>query len=249
MTAAANDGGGGGGPMPITADMLASASPRRRIDFERGMRTTAPLTIMLSTACVVAFAWQCGSGGLESAAGLVASGAVVRDRLMLGEFWRLATALFLHGGIDHLIGNVMALFVLGMACEHAFGWLKMAAIYLLAGVAGGLASTVINPVPTVGASGAIFGLMGCLVAVLAKLRGTVQVRDGRIGTVVGLWAAYQMALGFADPLVANFAHIGGFVTGALLGLLIPPHAALRPQRSSPTASRHAIATAALPGAV
>jgi len=227
---AADDAGDGVSPMPITADMLASPGLPRRIDFERGMRVAAPLTILLSLACAAAFVWQCATGGLESVDALVASGALVRDRLLLGELWRLVTAMFLHGGFDHLAGNVMALFVLGMACEHAFGWRKMGGIYLLAGVAGGLASAAINPAPTVGASGAIFGLMGCLVAVLARLRGTVQLRDGRIGTVVGLWAAYQMALGFADPVVANFAHIGGFVTGAVLGLLIPPHEAFRPGR-------------------
>jgi membrane associated rhomboid family serine protease len=63
--------------------------------------------------------------------------------------------------------------------------------------------------------------MGCLVAVLLRIRHVVQVRDGRIGAVVFLWACYQLILGFTDPLIANFAHLGGFVAGFLLGLVVP----------------------------
>ena len=90
-----------------------------------------------------------------------------------------------------------------------------------AGLAGGIATGIVEPLPTVGASGAVFGLMGCLVAVLQRLRRTVQIRDGRVAVVVGLWALWQIVLGFTSPLIANFAHIGGFIAGGLLGLMVP----------------------------
>lgn len=213
-------------PLTITTDMLA-APPETRVDFERGMRYTAPITLALVAACTVAFGWQVTSGGLDSLEALVDSGALVQDNLLRGEAWRLVSSMFLHGGIEHLVGNMLALYVLGIGCEHAFGSTTMAGIYAAAGVAGGLASVAIEPAPTVGASGAIFGLMGCLITVMQRLKHTVHVRDRRIGVVIAVWAAWQLALGFASPFIANFAHLGGFVAGGLLGLCVPPRAAFR----------------------
>ena len=211
-------------PRVITADMLDPESGHGRVDFERGMSYGAPVTLVLIVACCVVFMWQLAAGVLESETALVDGGALVAGRMVRGEVWRLATSIFLHGGLDHLLGNMMALYILGIAVEHAFGPGRMAAIYVAAGVVGGLATGAVNPLPTVGASGAVFGLMGCLVAVLLRIRHSVQVRDGRIGVIVFLWACYQLLLGFTDPLIANFAHLGGFAAGFLLGLVVPPRA-------------------------
>jgi rhomboid protease GluP len=208
-------------PRVIDAEMLDPGAGNGRVDFERGMKSAAPVTLTLIAVCCVVFAWQLAAGVLQSEAALVDGGALVADRIVRGEVWRLATSLFLHGDFDHLLGNMVALYILGIAVEHAFGSGRMAAIYLAAGLVGGLSSCAVNPLPTVGASGAIFGLMGCLVAVLLRIRHVVQVRDGRIGAVVLLWACYQLILGFTDPLIANFAHLGGFVAGFLLGLVVP----------------------------
>jgi rhomboid protease GluP len=227
-------------PLTITADMLAPP-PEARIDFERGMRYTAPVTLALVTACTIAFCWQVTSGGLESLESLVDSGALVQNNLLDGEAWRLVSSMFLHGGVEHLVGNMLALYVLGIGCEHAFGSATMAGLYVAAGVAGGLASAALEPAPTVGASGAIFGLMGCLIAVLQRLRQTVHVRDGRIGVVIAVWAAWQLALGFVSPFVANFAHLGGFAAGGLLGLCVPPRAAFRTPREAISDARDPLA--------
>ena len=67
---------------------------------------------------------------------------------------------------------------------------------------------------TVGASGAIFGLMGCLDAMLTRYRKLVHVRDGRIGLVVGIWAVWQLIFGFMSPMVASFANSAGSLRGA-----------------------------------
>ncbi len=206
----------------FTADMLDEAPVDRRLEFERGMRYFPPITQAMIAACCAAFVWQVASGGLENADALAASGALVAAKLGDGEVWRLLSSLFLHAGTDHLFGNMVVLFIVGIACEHAFGPLPMLGIYLASGVAGGLATAAIEPMPTVGASGAIFGLMGCLIAMLARHRRFVQVRDGRIAIVVALWAAWQLVMGFASPMVANFAHLGGFVAGGILGWVIMP---------------------------
>ena len=215
-----------GRPPLISAEMLETAANDRRIDFERGMRYLAPATLGLIAACLAVFVWQNWSNAFESEESLVQAGALVTSRLLRGEWWRLFSSMFLHGGIDHLLGNMAALFILGIACEHAFGVPAMIVLYVASGLAGGIATAAVNPLPTVGASGAVFGLMGGLVAVLIRLRGTVRVQDGRIGVVVGVWAVWQLLLGFTDPLIANSAHLGGFLAGGLLGTLVPPRSIL-----------------------
>lgn len=218
-----SEGDGDGNPvLPFSPDMLEPAGAMRRVEFERGMRYFPPVTQALIAACSTAFVWQAASGGLDGEEALVASGALSTAKLGNGEVWRLVSSLFLHGGLDHLLGNMLVLFILGIACEHAFGSLPMLWIYLAAGIAGGLATAAIEPVPTVGASGAIFGLMGCLITMLVRRRRQVHVRDGRIAVVVGLWAAWQLAEGFMSPMVANFAHVGGFAAGAAIGAVVMP---------------------------
>lgn len=222
MTAEAGDAPKPAEILRFTADMLDEAPVDRRLEFERGMRYFPPITQGMIAACCAAFAWQVASGGAASAEALVASGALVAAKLGDGEVWRLLTSLFLHASGDHLLGNMVVLFIVGIACEHAFGPLTMLGIYLASGTAGGLATAAVDPMPTVGASGAIFGLMGCLIAMLARRRQMVHVRDGRIAIVVALWAAWQLVMGFASPIVANFAHLGGFAAGGVLGWVIMP---------------------------
>ena len=172
--------------------------------------------------CSAIFGWEVASGALESEEALVGSGAMVTERLLDGEVWRLVSSMFLHGSAEHLFGNMIALYILGLACEHAYGSATMLLIYAVAGIAGALASAAVVPQPTVGASGAIFGLMGCAVAMLARRRSELHVRDRRIGVVLGVWALWQLGLGFMNPMVANMAHLGGLLAGAALGWTIRP---------------------------
>jgi rhomboid protease GluP len=206
----------------FSLDMLSDAPAEPRVEFERGMAYVAPATLTMIVLCTAVFGWQIASGGLESDEALVESGALVTDRLVRGEAWRLVSSMFLHGSPDHLLGNMLALYILGIACEHAFGPLMMLGIYAVAGIAGGLASAAVMPLPTVGASGAIFGLMGCAVAMLARRRRELHVRDGRIGVVLAAWAAWQLLLGSMNPMIANMAHLGGLLAGAALGWVITP---------------------------
>lgn len=208
--------------LAFSADMLERPQGGPRREFERGMRHFQPATLGLVVACIAVFVWQIASGSLEDEQRIVASGALVSDKLLEGEAWRLGTSMFLHGSLEHLLGNIAALFILGIACEHAYGMAGMTGIYLSAGLAGGLASAAVDPAPTVGASGAIFGLMGCLVAMLARHQRSIHIRDGRIAVVVAVWTIWQIILGFASPMVANFAHLGGLVAGTLCGCVVTP---------------------------
>jgi len=206
----------------FSPDMLADESHETRIDFERGMSYAAPATLALIALCSAIFGWQIATGALESEEAIIDAGALITDRLARGEVWRLVSSMFLHGSGEHLFGNMVALYILGLACEHAFGSATMLVIYAAAGIVGGLASAAFVPMPTVGASGAIFGLMGCTVAMLVRRRRELHVRDARIGVVLGVWALWQLGLGLVSPMIANLAHIGGLLAGGLLGYLIVP---------------------------
>jgi rhomboid protease GluP len=94
-------------------------------------------------------------------------------------------------------------------------------IYLASGLCGSLLSIAMNPGPSIGASGAIFGVSGAVIVFLYKYQSRFFIRDKRVGFVLLIWSAYTVATGFLSPEIDNFAHIGGFIGGALLGALLP----------------------------
>jgi rhomboid protease GluP len=207
------------------------------VDFERGMRHFPPLIIALILANVAVFVWEVSAGAfapiLESTGpdhtNPIMAGALIRERVLAGEWWRMITATFLHGGPDHLIGNMVALFIVGMACEHAFGATRTAAIYFGSGLAGTAFSLATGPGPSVGASGAIFGVLMAVVVMLYRNQKYFFVRDKRIGFVLAAWAGWQLFVGFLSPFIDNFAHLGGMTGGALAALLLTPTLARREQ--------------------
>jgi rhomboid protease GluP len=209
-------------PIVITPDMLAPGSRGARVDFERGMHPVPPVVSLLIVLNVAMFVWQIASGALTDEETIIAAGALVRERVLAGEGSRLISAMFLHGGADHLIGNVLVLYVVGMAVEHALGLARTAFVYFASGLAGAGLSMALSPGPSVGASGAIFGLIASVIVVLYRHRDRFHVRDKRIGFVLVVWAGYQVGTGFLTPFIDNFAHIGGFVGGALGTLLVRP---------------------------
>ena len=208
-------------PLVVTPDMLDDTPPAA-VEFERGMSYRPPATIGVIVALVGLFVWELATGALDSQATLVDAGALVRSRVIEGEHWRLFTATLLHGGFDHLVGNCVALYILGMAVEHAVGAWRLLVLYLGSGLAGSVASVLTGPGPSVGASGAICGLMGGVVLVLLRHRRAYHVRDKEIGLVLAAWAAYTMLMGALDPVIDNWAHLGGLVGGAALALGIRP---------------------------
>src|SRR5271155_5028930 len=99
-----------------------------------------------------------------------------RDKVLEGEIWRLISGGFMHANAEHLIGNLVMLYILGMACEHAFGRGPFLFLYVSACVVGSL-MTMTTLMPTVGASGAIFGLAGALLASIVAHRDQIELRD------------------------------------------------------------------------
>jgi rhomboid protease GluP len=212
-------------PLELTEAMLTT--PRRTTrDFEAGMSAAPLVTLGLMALLMAVFIWQFATGSLESTERVIASGALYRAAVLNGEWWRLFSCLFLHGGVEHLLGNLFMLYILGMASEHGLGATRHVLVYFVAGVVGAVLSMSLHPGPSVGASGAIFGLAGAVIAFLYRRQSLFHVRDKRIGWVLLIWAAYTVGLGFLDPQIDNWAHIGGFIGGCVLGALLAPRPAL-----------------------
>jgi rhomboid protease GluP len=139
-----------------------------------------------------------------------------------GDWWRLLTYMFLHGSLLHIGFNMWCLWDLGALCESLYGRWTYAAVYVITGVAGGLASIGWNPgVWSVGASAAIFGLAGALIA--SFYLGEFSLPGIAIkGTLRSLlfFAGFNLLFGSMFPGIDNSAHVGGLVTGLILGALI-----------------------------
>ncbi len=127
-----------------------------------------------------------------------------------GEWWRLMSGAFLHGSIMHILFNMYVLFALGPTLERILGHARYLVLYLVAALGGAVASYLFTFVctPSVGASGAIFGLMGALVVAGRRLRFDI--------TQVLVLLAINLVIGFVSPNVDWRAHIGGMLVGALV---------------------------------
>lgn len=191
-----------------------------------------PVTFGLIAACVLVYmlvALQGAAMGVPPSVGLVQQpgevlrmGALVPALVAEGEAWRLVTSAFLHSGLVHLMLNMLSLYFLGSFAEVAFGRSRFLALYFISGIAGGLAYLYFGSfnAPAVGASGAIFGLLGGVFG-FAIRRGTFSTRDPVISQLLIL-TALNLFLGATIPGVSNTAHIGGLIGGLVFGYLMAP---------------------------
>ena len=149
-------------------------------------------------------------------------GALIPALVAAGEAWRLVSSVFLHSGVVHLGFNMLSLYFLGSFVEAAFGRSRFLALYLLSGVSGGLAYLYFGGfnAPAVGASGAIFGLLGGVLG-YALRRGTFSWQNPLIRQLLIL-LALNLYLGFSIPNISNTAHLGGLAGGFAFGWLVAP---------------------------
>jgi membrane associated rhomboid family serine protease len=231
------------------------------------LRRTPVVTYGIISLCVLVFLWQLGLTPGETQRTVLGFGMVPavlfgHARLPPGvptlpPYETVLTSMFLHGGWAHLIGNMLYLWIFGKAVESALGSVRFTLLYLLSGVAAALTQGLMDPTaqtPMIGASGAIAGILGAYLLLFP--RGNVVVffwllifiRLITVPAVVmlGLWFLMQLlsATSSNEPGVAFWAHVGGFLAGmALVLLLRPPGAMLlsearsRAFRRPPPASR------------
>jgi len=173
-----------------------------------------------------------------------AFGANYGPYTLSGDWWRLITYMFVHGNLMHIGFNMWCLWDLGALCESLYGRWTYAAVYLLTGIAGGLTRLAWNPfVPSVGASGAIFGLAGALIASF-YLGEFAQPRIALkpILTSLLVFAGFNLVVGNFFSEIDNACHVGGLVSGLILGALL---ARVAPHHDAPLQRAGVLAVVAL----
>ncbi|KAK4492057.1 hypothetical protein RD792_002849 [Penstemon davidsonii] len=147
----------------------------------------------------------------------------VREVVEEHEVWRLASCMWLHAGVFHVIANMLSLLFVGIRLEQEFGFVRIGLLYVISGIGGSLLSSLfVRTTISVGASGALFGLLG---AMLSELLVNWTIYENKLEALLTLLLIIfiNIAVGIL-PHVDNFAHLGGFITGFLIGfvLLIRP---------------------------
>ncbi|MBX3000574.1 MAG: rhomboid family intramembrane serine protease [Caldilineaceae bacterium] len=142
--------------------------------------------------------------------------------ILNGEVWRLFTAMFLHIGPVHLISNLIGLLMLGPIIEGHFGHWRFAAIYLLGGLLGSIASYAFSPALSAGASGAIFGLLGATLIYFYRFRENFGQRGRDILQSMAVVLILNLFVGVSMNNVDNWGHMGGLVGGFLMTIGLMP---------------------------
>jgi rhomboid protease GluP len=187
-----------------------------------------PVTAALLAAILLVFVFELVSGAPRDPQVLVNMGAIMRGAFQQGDYWRLVAAMFLHGGFMHLVLNMWALWQIGGIFETLFGSTRFLLTYFISGIVASIVSSILIPAwtPGVGASGAIFGIIGALIIALRRSpRWSRKEWSGALARQLLIWAGINIVIGFTMPGIDNGAHIGGFVAGLLLGLVphrVPP---------------------------
>lgn len=185
-----------------------ASQPRQRPLLQRMARSTgqpvATYAIIALTALV--YVWQLLPGSQVNEYG------VYRPVLTVAEPWTMLTAVFLHASVLHILFNMYSLFVFGPILENFLGRARFVGLYLISGFGGSVAVLILSPaIGVVGASGAIFGLMGAFFVIQRRFGGS----NAQILIVIGI----NLLSGFFIPGVAWQAHVGGLVAGAIAALI------------------------------
>jgi membrane associated rhomboid family serine protease len=216
------------------------------ISDDNPARSAAIVTWTIMGLCALIYLWERSLGTQMNTAlfalGFVPSSYFSNHALGTGDIavppeLTILTSMFLHGGILHLAGNMLYLWIFGNNVEDSFGHFRFLLFYLVCGAGAALAMAYIDPtsrIPMIGASGAISGVLAAYVLLYPRARVTVIVPLGIIlwpfsitaMWVVGFWFLLQLiSAGMADPAqpgTAWWAHVGGFAAGLLLTPLVKP---------------------------
>jgi len=198
----------------------------------RGLSMTRAIMVVT----IAAFIWEVAVAGSSSlvtgpnGGQMIDLGAAFPPLIANGQYWRLITPMFLHYGLIHLGLNMYALYLFGHEVERVYGRIAFLLLYVLTGIGGNIASYVFSPVISVGAgaSGAVFGMLGAFLAYNYRRRHTT------IGAMNVNWVGQILILNIFLTLWITAidwrAHLGGFVTGIVIGALLDGVGPARQQR-------------------
>lgn len=182
----------------------------------RAQAATRATKVLIALNVAVFIAMAAGAQNIGQAAGWVfVNGALWGPLVSEGEWWRLITSGFIHSGIFHLGMNMYLLWLLGQTLEPVMGTVRFLMLYFLSLLGGSLGVLLISyDAPTVGASGAVFGLMGAMVVI--QWRNNINPWSSGIGSLVAL----NLVITFLVPRVSIGGHLGGIIAGALVAYVM-----------------------------
>ncbi|MEA2182595.1 MAG: hypothetical protein QOF69_1780 [Solirubrobacteraceae bacterium] len=205
---------------PTSVGMRCPECARQKTKVRTAATLTRPpqLTYALIAINVIVFVAQVMSGGgLNGLGGSVYShGALAGQPVADGEWWRIVTFGFLHGGLLHLLFNTYVLYFLGTLLEPEIGKLRFGLIYAVS-LVGGALGALLTSLPyeaTVGASGAVFGLMSAAFVAL-RARGIDPMKTG-----IGIMIVLNLAITFLIPNISIGGHVGGLISGGIVAYLL-----------------------------
>lgn len=219
------------------------------VEFLRRRVPRAPVTAALLALNVAVYVLMVLSGVSALSphpADVLAWGAVRGPEVFAGQYWRLFTCMFLHFGLLHIGFNMWVLKSVGPFVERLFGHAGFLTIYLVSGLVASAAGLAWSPIATAaGASGAIFGVVGGLLAALVVRPPEMPPAFAKAlrGSLVQ-FVALNVVLGLAVPQIGLAAHLGGLVGGIGCGLALGPRGLLRPRPRGRWVARIAATTAA-----
>jgi membrane associated rhomboid family serine protease len=204
-------------PTPVGMRCPECSRQKTKVRTAVTLTSDPQLTYVLIAMNVIAFvAMTASGGGLDGRGGSVfQNGALFGPAVEAGDWWRIITAGFLHSGILHLAFNMYFLYFIGQLLEPAIGKLRFGLIYFVSLIGGSFGALLLSPnAVTVGASGAVFGLMGAAILAM-RARGIDPMQSG-----LGVTLLLNLAITFLIPNISIGGHIGGLVAGGIVGYLL-----------------------------
>ena len=204
-------------PTPVGMRCPECSRQKTKVRTAATLTSEPQLTYVLIAINVIAWLGMLASGAPISGVGgtVYQHGALYGPLVADGEWWRIITGGFLHAGILHIAFNMYFLYFLGTILEPMIGRLRFALIYVIALVGGSFGALLLSPnTPTVGASGAVFGLMGAAIIAM-RARGIDPWQSG-----LGVTLLLNLGITFLIPGIAIGGHIGGLIAGGIVGYLL-----------------------------
>ena len=189
-------------------------------DFKRYKLTYS--IIVINVMVYIVSAWLSGNIVDMNLEVLVDMGALYGPyTVQQGEWWRIGTAMFLHGGMTHILMNMFSLYLIGRGAETYFNAKSYLSIYLFSGLLGGLASLYVHPNSVgIGASGAIFGVFGALAGFFLAHKDKIATHTKAFMKDFAIILGINLVLGFSIESIDVSAHIAGLIVGGIGGFLL-----------------------------
>jgi membrane associated rhomboid family serine protease len=212
---------------------------KTRVRTMRSLTVEPTLTWILIGINVLAGIGSLSGAQVGDSGTLTDWGELSRATMANGDFWTLLTSGFLHQGLFHLLSNMLSLWILGTLLEPVLGHVRFGLIYFVALFCGSLGVLIVSQGASVGASGAVFGLLGAAV-VVARHRGLNLMESG-----LGLWLGLNLLLTFTIPNISIGAHVGGLAGGFVAALILLEGDRLRLPRYLPDIACAVLGVAAI----